>query len=185
MSTPYLIISFSNLLLGGGYAPPPHTIYIPYPIPGTPMVLGTSFLDWAGGVIISYEIHDTWLGVGLPIRMRYRTYYSGGAGSFYHADLATSENADFRAAVEAGNLTGSYVDDDGVTWYITHVNHSSSIVLPGGIGGGEDDYPTVFTEPTPIVQAGGEPGAKVTTPTPNDGVTGVSVNLAELDWAAG
>lgn len=182
MSTEYLRITFSNILIGGGYSAPPHTIFLPYPIPATNTIIGTSLL---GQDIISYEVHDTWLGVGEPIRLRYRTFYGVFIGSFYNADLATSENADFHAAVQSGNLSGNFVDNDDVTWHIRHVNHNSSISLPSGIGGGEEGEPTEFTENTPTEQAGGVPEAKATTPVPNDGVTGVSLSLGQLDWVAG
>ena len=186
MSTAYLRITFSNILIGGGYSAPPHTVYLKYPIKATTNVIGTSLIQIGDDpYVVSYEIHDTWLGVGLPIRIRYRTYYGGGVGSFYNADLATSENADFLAAVQSGNLSGNFVDNDNVTWHIRHVNQNGEILLPSGIGGGEDGEPTEFTESTPTEQAGGEPESKATTPTPNDGVSGVSVNLAELDWESG
>ncbi len=183
MSTAYLRITFSNILVGGGYSAPPHTIYLPYPIPATNTIIGTSLL---GQDIISYEAHDTWSDVGEPIRLRFRTFYGVFIGSFYNADLATSENADFLAAVQSGILTGDFVDNDNVTWHIRHMNQNGSILLPSGVGGGEEGEPTEFTEPTPTEQAGGEPpSAKATTPTPNDGVTGVSLSLSQLDWVAG
>lgn len=172
MSQDYLRCTLSGMQLNGSYPSPPNILYVPYPVVLATRIIGAvSFL----ALDFYFDFYD--FPIGSPIKFEYRSYKSLPAHWDY-AELGVSLNANFAAAVAAGNLSGSYTGRYGETWNITHYQDASDdLTLPSGEGG---EAGTVFTTLTPIEQGYTLPD-KATTPSPADVATGVRLGTG-LDW---
>jgi len=137
------------------------------------IVGAVGFFGWA----FYFDFYD--FPTGRPFVFYYRSYRFLPA-HFDYAELNESYSADFAAAIDAGNLSGTYVGRKGATWVIDHYQDvSDDLDLPSGEGG---ESGTVFTFDTPLVQVYDLPD-KATLVSPADGATGVSLNLGKLDWS--
>ena len=174
----YLKIVFSNLAIDEPtWASSPLTIYQEYP----PFFPFEEICILSGDPYFQWTLGDHFFG-GQHLDLRYKLNATPGGGDQL-ARLQTSENDDFYFAYVAGNISGTWIDDLGVTWNITHYKDvSEALQLPSGEGG---EAGIVFTFNTPLVQLGGEPPDKAQNPFPADDATNIQLVLPQLTWDAG
>lgn len=185
MATEYLKITLTDQHHTEPHPTGPDIMYVAYPVwdgtPGTADkdLLGTMSL---GGTAYKFSLKD-WLGSSF-IQLESVSFWVLGD---YWKYGRLRPRGDFLAAQNrGGSLSGTYVGDVyGESWKIEHVVHVGDINLPTGEGGEEDEGGITYSWLTPAAQAGGEPPAIVTNPTPTDDAIDVALSTSQLTWDAG